>query len=47
MRRAYGRKVARITLGDLSVCPVLPASQGVGMDRQKSAEAIVVSLASR
>ncbi len=41
MRRVDGRKVARITLGDLSTCLVLPASQGVGMGCQKSADAIV------
>jgi len=41
MRRVYGRKVARITLGDLSTCFVLPASQGVGMGCQKSADVIV------
>jgi hypothetical protein len=34
-------KVARITRGDLAVCRVLPTSRGVGMRRQKSAEAIV------
>lgn len=31
----------RITRGDLMVCPVLPASRGVGMDYEKSAEGIV------
>ena len=41
MRQVYGRKVTRITLGDLPICLVLPASRGVGMGRQKSAEAIV------
>jgi RNA-directed DNA polymerase len=41
MRRVYGRKVTRLTLGDLPICLVLPASRGVGMGRQKSAEAIV------
>lgn len=34
-------KVARLTLGDLSVCLVLPSSRGDGMNRQKSAEGIV------
>ena len=37
-------KVARLTLGDLPTCIVLPASRGVGMGWQKSAEAIVVGL---
>ena len=41
MRRVYGMKVARLTLGGLSACLVLPASRGVGMGWQKSAEAIV------
>lgn len=44
MRRVYGRKVTRITLGDLPICLVLPASRDVGMDRQKSAEAIVAGI---
>ncbi len=44
MRRVYGMKVTRITLGGLSTCLVLPASRGVGMGCQKSAEAIVVIL---
>lgn len=30
MWRVYGRTVARITPGDLTVCFVLPASRGVG-----------------
>jgi RNA-directed DNA polymerase len=47
MRRVYGMKVTRITLGDLSTCFVLPASRGVGMGWQKSAEAIRVGLTSR
>ena len=47
MRRVYGRKVTRITLGGLSACLVLPASRGVGMGRQKSAEAVVVGLTDR
>ena len=45
MRQVYGTKVTRLTLGGLSSCPpasgVLLASQGVGMGRQKSAEAVV------
>lgn len=41
MRRVYGRKVTRITLRDLSNCLVLPATQGVGMGCQKSADIIV------
>jgi hypothetical protein len=44
MWRVYGRKVTRITRGDLSVCLVLLTSRGVGMERQKSAEAIVAVL---
>ena len=44
MRRVYGRKVTRITLGGLSTCLVLPASRGVGMGWQKSAEAIRAGL---
>jgi len=40
-------KVTRITLGGLSTCLVLPASRGVGMGWQKSAEAIRVGLTSR
>jgi hypothetical protein len=44
MRRVYGTKVTRLTLGGLPSCPlvtgVLPASKGVGMGRQKSAEAV-------
>ena len=44
MRRVCGRKVTRLTLGDLSTCLVLPASQGVGMGRQKSAETILAGL---
>jgi hypothetical protein len=31
----------RHTRGDLTICLELPASRGVGKDRQKSAEAIV------
>ena len=34
-------KVARITLGGLAFCLVLPASRGAGMGCQKSAGAIV------
>ena len=48
MRRVYGMKVVRLTLGGLLFCPdfgsELPASRGGGMGRQKSAEAIVVGL---
>jgi hypothetical protein len=47
MRRVYGRKVTRITLGGLPACLVLPASRGVGMGWQKSAEAIRVGLTIR
>jgi len=47
MRRVYGMKVTRLTLGGLSTCLVLLASRGVGMGWQKSAEAIVVGLTSR
>lgn len=47
MRRVYGMKVTRITLGGLSTCPVLPASRDVGMGWQKSAEAIRVGLTIR
>ena len=48
MRRVYGMKVVRLTLGGLLFCPdlgsVLPVSRGNGMGLQKSAEAIVVGL---
>ena len=48
MRRVYGMKVVRLTLGGLRSCPdfvsELPASRGNGMGLQKSAEAIVVGL---
>lgn len=47
MRRVYGMKVTRITLGGLSTCLVLPSSRGVGMGWQKSAEAVVVGLTTR
>ena len=47
MWRVYGRKVTRITLGDLSVCLVLPASRGVGTGWQKSAEAIRAGMTAR
>jgi RNA-directed DNA polymerase len=47
MRRVYGMKVTRITLGGLSTCLELPASIGVGMGWQKSAEAIRVGVTSR
>ncbi len=42
MRRVDGMTVARLTLGDLSFCHVLPASYDVGIGRQRSAEAIRV-----
>jgi len=38
MRQVYGTMVTRLTLGDLPPCLGLPAPQGVGMGRQKSAE---------
>ena len=48
MRRVYGMKVVRLTLGGLRSCPdfgsELPVSRGNGMGLQKSAEAIVVGL---
>ncbi len=44
MWRVDGRKVARITRGDLSVCLVLGTLRDVSMDRQKSADAIVAGL---
>ena len=47
MRRVYGVKVARITRGDLPTCLVLPASRGVGMGCQKSAEAIRAGVTDR
>ena len=47
MRRVYGVKVTRITRGGLPTCLVLPASRGVGMGWQKSAEAIRVGITSR
>jgi len=40
-------KVTRITLGGLPTCLVLPASRGVGMSWQKSAEAIRVGITNR
>ena len=40
MRQVDGTKVTRLTLGGLPSCLVLLAPQGVGMGRQKSAEAI-------
>ena len=43
MRRVYGTKVARLTLGKLPSCLVLAASQVVGKGRQRSAEAIVAA----
>ena len=47
MRRVYGGKVARITLGGLSACLVLPMSRDIGMGWQKSAEVIIVGLTNR
>jgi RNA-directed DNA polymerase len=47
MRRVYGMKVTRITLGGLTTCLVLPPPRGVGMGCQKSAEAIRVELTIR
>jgi RNA-directed DNA polymerase len=47
MRRVYGKKVTRITLGGLSICHVLLTSRGAGMGWQKSAEAIGVGLTDR
>jgi hypothetical protein len=47
MRRVYGMKVTRLTLGGLSACLVLPASRGVGKGWQKSAEAIRVGVTDR
>ena len=47
MRRVYGVKVMRITRGGLPTCLVLPASRGVGMGWQKSAEAIRVGITGR
>lgn len=44
MWRVYGRKVTRITRGDLSACPVLETLRDVSMSRQKSADAIVAGL---
>ena len=48
MRRVYGMKVVRLTLGGLRPCSdfgsELPAPRGNGMGLQKSAEAIVVGL---
>lgn len=37
MRRVYGTKVTRLTLGEPSLCLVLPAPQGVGMSPQSKA----------
>lgn len=47
MRRVYGVKVTRLTLGGLSVCLGLGASRDAPMDGQKSAEAVVVARARR
>lgn len=43
MRRVYGAKVTRLTLGDLPVGLWLRAPRGVRTGRQKSAEAIVAA----
>ena len=40
MRRVYGAKVTRLTLGDLLTCQGLVALRSVTMSEQKSAEAI-------
>lgn len=37
----YGRKVTRLTLGDLPLCPRLVSLQGEMMGWQKSAEGIL------
>lgn len=47
MRRVYGMKVKRLTLGGLSTCLVLPVSRDVGMGWQKSAEAIGAGVTNR
>ena len=47
MRRVYGMKVARLTLGDLPTCHVLPSLQSDGMGGQKSAEAVRVGSTAR
>ncbi len=47
MWRVYGRKVTRITRGDLSACPVLETLRDVSMSRQKSADAILADLTSQ
>ena len=44
MRRVYGTKVVRLTLGGLSICHWLAWSQDYAMSRQKSAEVVVVPL---
>ena len=43
MRRVSAAKVARLTLGGLSACLVLPASRGDGMGWQESADAVVAA----
>jgi hypothetical protein len=44
MRRVYGGKVTRLTLGGLFAClDWLPKSRDVGMGGQKSAEGIVAA----
>jgi len=40
MRRVYGMKAMRITVGDLATFHVLPASRSVGMGCQKSVDAM-------
>jgi len=47
MRRVYGTKVTRITLGGLPTCLVLLASRDVGMGEEKSAEAVGAGLTNR
>jgi hypothetical protein len=47
MQRVYGRKVSRLTLGDLLFCHWLGASRGVPMKQQKSAEVVVPACALR
>ena len=43
MRRVYGVKVTRLTLGDLHACFKLVSSRGDTMGMQESAEAIVAT----
>ncbi len=46
MRRVYGMKVVRLTLGGLPLCPGTGyrRREASGYERQKSAEAIVTGL---